>query len=124
VPAALAAAPALRAPIVALARLRDTLVAATADQLAWRAPDGVWTVLRPRADLGRLTTLAADAHGVWIGGAHGLAFWRPAAGTFRALRVPADVPAGVRDILVATPYLWVATDSGVVRFEREAAGGR
>ncbi len=121
VPADVAAAPGLNAPIVALARLRDTLVAATPDQLAWRAPDGRWTLLRPRADLGRLTTLVADRDGVWVGGAHGLAFWRIGAGTFRALRVPADLPAGVRDVVVAAPYLWVATDSGVVRFHREAA---
>lgn len=121
VPAEAAGAPGLNAPIVALARLRDTLVAATPDQLAWRAPQGQWTLLRPRADLGRLTTLVADGDGVWVGGAHGLAFWRVGSGTFRALRVPSDLPAGVRDVAVAAPYLWVATDSGVVRFHREAA---
>jgi ligand-binding sensor domain-containing protein len=121
VPAELLGAPGLSAPIVALARLRDTLVAATPDQLAWRAPSGRWTLLRPGADLGRLTTLTADRDGVWVGGAHGLAFWRVGAGTFRALRVPADLPAGVRDVAVAAPYLWVATDSGLVRFHREAA---
>jgi ligand-binding sensor domain-containing protein len=107
-------------PVIALARRGDTLVLATPDQLGWRAPGGGWTVLRPRADLGPLAALAPDAEGVWIGGAFGLALWRIASGGFSAVRVPADLPAGVRDVLAAPPYLWVATDSGVVRFRREA----
>ena len=120
-PAELAAVPGLRAPIVALAQLRDTVVAATPDQLAWRSPAGSWTLLRPHADVGRITTLTADGGGVWVGGERGLAFWRIGAQSFRARRVPTDLPAGVRDVLVSAPYLWVATDLGVVRFLREAA---
>ena len=120
-PAELAAVPGLRAPIVALARLRDTIVAATPDQLAWRSPSGSWTLLRPHGDLGRITTLTTDREGVWVGGERGLAFWRVRAQSFRTRRVPADLPAGVRDVLVSAPYLWVATDLGVVRFLREAA---
>jgi ligand-binding sensor domain-containing protein len=125
VPAGAAATPALRDPIVALARSADTLVAATPDQLAWRDPaGGAWTVLRPRADLGRLTALAGDAGGAWVGGTQGLAFWDIARGSFHALRVPLDLPAAVRDVTVAPPWLWVATDSGLVRFDRRAALGR
>jgi ligand-binding sensor domain-containing protein len=30
----------------------------------------------------------------------------------------------VRDVVVAPPWLWVATDSGLVRFDRRAALGR
>jgi ligand-binding sensor domain-containing protein len=121
VPAELAAAPALRAPIVALARRGDTLVAATRDQIAWREPQtGRWTVQRPNADVGRLTALAPDPLGIWIGGDLGVTLWRPATGARRTLRVPEDLPAAARDLLVQPPYLWVATDSGVVRLVREA----
>jgi len=125
VPPEIAATPALRDPIVALARSADTLVAATADQLAWRDPGGgAWTVVRPLADVGRLTALAGDEGGVWVGGTQGLGFWHIARGTFHALRVPLDLPAAVRDVVVAAPWLWVATDSGLVRFDRQAALGR
>jgi ligand-binding sensor domain-containing protein len=125
VPPEVATPPALRDPIVALARSADTLVAATPDQLAWRDPaGGAWTVVRPLADVGRLTVLAGDEGGAWVGGTQGLAFWHIGRGTFHALRVPLDLPAAVRDVVVAPPWLWVATDSGLVRFDRRAALGR
>ncbi|MBI1967232.1 MAG: hypothetical protein HYS40_04520 [Gemmatimonadetes bacterium] len=122
IPPDVAAQPALRGPIVALVRVRDSLIAATPDQLAWRNPAStVWTALRPRGDLGRITSLAADEGGVWVGGTMGLAFWNIARSTFRTLRVPGDIPGPVRDIAVDATYLWVATDSGLVRFSRAAA---
>jgi ligand-binding sensor domain-containing protein len=124
VPDDVARTPALAAPIVAVAAAGDLLVAATPDQLAWRGAAGSWTVLRPAADVGRLTALAADRDGVWVGGEHGVAFWRAAAGRFQTLRVPLDLPAGVHDLVAAPPYLWIATDSGAVRFNREAVVGR
>jgi ligand-binding sensor domain-containing protein len=125
VPGAVGAAPALRDPVVALARAGATLVAATPDQLARRDPaSGDWTVLRPGSDLGRLTALAGDEDGVWVGGTLGLAYWDVARGTFHTLRVPLDLPAPVRDLVAAPPWLWVATDSGLVRFSRRAARGR
>src|SRR5205807_1657319 len=87
VPPDVAAQPALRAPIVALARLEDTLVAVTPEQLGWRDPvSGRWTLLRTRAELGRVTALAADVAspagggggggggGIWIAGTNGLGF--------------------------------------------------
>lgn len=121
IPRELDSVPELRtAPIVALAHVHDTIVAATPDQLAWRAPNGRWTMIRPRADVGRIRAMAADRDGVWVGGDLGVAFWRIGAGTFQAMRVPLALPAGVRDLLAAPPYLWVATDSGVVRLAREA----
>jgi hypothetical protein len=124
VPPALAGEAVLRGPIVALALHADTLVAATPDQLAWAAA-GRWTVLRPGAPVGRLRTLTPDAAAgvVWVGGSAGVASWRVGAGVFRAAR-PFDVPAGARDIVVRPPYLWIATDSGVVRLRREAAIAR
>jgi ligand-binding sensor domain-containing protein len=120
-PPSVAAAPALQQPIVALARRGDTLVAATADQLAWRDPrSGAWTVRRPGANVGRLTVLTPDPDGVWVGGDQGLAHWRPRSGAFRPVRPLFDAPVATHDLLVAPPYLWVATDSGVVRLLREA----
>ncbi len=125
VPPGVAEEPALRAPVVALARVRDTIVAATTDQLAWRDPaGGRWTLVRARADWGAVGVLAGDAGGVWIGGAAGLGFWDLAHGSFHTLRVPDDLPAGVRDLAVDPAYLWVATDSGLVRLSRSAALGR
>jgi ligand-binding sensor domain-containing protein len=35
-----------------------------------------------------------------------------------------DLPAAVRDVLADQDYLWVATDSGLVRFDRRAALNR
>jgi len=122
VPPAVAAVPTLRGPVVALARSADTLIAATPDQVAWRDPaTGDWTVTRPLADLGVITALAGDEAGAWVGGAAGIAFWDIGHGTFHSLRVPLDLPAGVRDVMVDPPWLWVATDSGLVRFSRGAA---
>ena len=122
VPPELAAQPALRTEIVALADAHDTIVAATPDQLGWRDPaTGAWTLVRPRAPLGTLTALAPDQGGVWIGGTSGAAFWDIAHQTFHSLTVPGDIPAAVRDLTVEGDYLWVATDAGLLRFSRDAA---
>jgi len=128
VPPDVAAQPALRAPIVALTLLEDTVVAATPEQLGWRDPaGGRWTLLRSPAELGRVTALAPDIAsstgrgGVWIAGTNGLGFWDIGRATFRTLTVPLDVPAPARDVAVDPPYVWVATDSGLVRLARDAA---
>ena len=121
VPPAVAAEPALRAPVVALARIGDTLVVLLEDQVAWRDPGaGRWTVMRPQATLGRLTAAAGDVGGVWLGGQLGLAWWSVARSAFHSLTIPGDLPAPVRDLAAAPPWVWVATDSGVVRLRRDA----
>jgi ligand-binding sensor domain-containing protein len=129
VPPAVQAEPALRAPVVALARTGDTIVALLEDQVAWRdAATGRWTVERPRVALGTLTSAAGDvaAGGVWLGGMIGLAWWDVARGVYRRLDVPGDLPAPVRDVAVAGSWVWVATDSGLVRLRAETitGGGR
>jgi len=122
VPLDVAEQPALRAPIVALGRVGDTLVAITPDQLAWRDPASRrWTLLRAPGRIGRVGALAADGSGVWLAATNALAFWDLSASSFRVLTAPLDVPGPVRDIAVAAPYLWVATDSGLVRLARAAA---
>jgi len=121
VPSAIAAEPALRAPVVALTRTGDTLVVVLEDQVAWRDPGTArWTVTRPRAALGRLSAAVGDVGGVWLGGQIGLAWWNVARSTFHSLSIPGDLPAPVRDLAAAPPWVWVATDSGVVRLRRDA----
>jgi hypothetical protein len=123
-PADVAAEPALRAPIVALARTGDTLVAVLEDQVGWRDPiTHRWTMLRPRAALGTLTAADGDVGGVWLGGTIGLSFWSVGRGSFRSISVPGDLPAPVRDVTVTSPWVWVATDSGVVRLRGGILGG-
>ena len=117
----------MRAPILALATVGDVLVVVTVDQFAWRDPaTSRWTLLHARTDLGTITALAGDpeAGGVWIAGTTGVAFWELPRGTFHVLRAPDDVPAAVHDVAVDADFVWVATDSGLVRFTRSAALGR
>ena len=117
---------ALTQPIYAMARAGDTIVAATDRSLVWRDPTtGTWTDLPLSLALGRPTTLAADPDGgVWIGGTQGLARADLARAFVRALTVPVDIPAAARDLIADQDYLWVATDSGLVRFDRRAARAR
>ena len=122
VPPELQSQPSLKTAIVALARVRDTIVLATSDHLAWRNPaSGQWTVVSGRGDLGQITAMTGADDGVWIAGSSGVAFWDPARGHFQVLHVPYDVPAAARDLALDPTYLWIATDSGVVRFDRDAA---
>jgi hypothetical protein len=119
--------PALGAPVVALAHTGDTLVALLEDQVAWRDPTTAqWTLVRPRVTLGALRAAAGDipAGGVWLAGTLGVAWWDIAHRTFRRLEVPGDLPGPVRDIAAAAPWVWVATDSGVVRLSRAAVTGQ
>ena len=117
---------ALSQPIFAVARARDTIVAATDRSLLWRDPaTGAWKELPLSLALGRPTALAADPDGgVWIGGTQGLARADLGRAFVRTLTVPVDLPATVRDVLADQDYLWVATDSGLVRFDRRAALNR
>jgi ligand-binding sensor domain-containing protein len=126
VPVDVAREPWLHTPILALALVRDRLVAVTPDQFAWRDPQsGTWTLMHARSDLGAITALAADPDGagIWLSGMGGVAFWDLVRGTFRVLYAPNDVPAAARDVVADPDYLWVATDSGLVRFDRRAARG-
>jgi len=120
------AEPALRAPVVALVRASDTLVVVFADQVAWRDPVAAhWTVERPRVALGTLTAAGSDMGGVWLGGTLGLAWWNVGRGVYQRLAIPGDLPAPVRDVQASPRWVWVATDSGVVRLRRDAVvGGR
>ena len=114
---------ALTQPIYALTRVRDTIVGATDRSLVWRNPSsGAWSEVPLSLALGRPTALAADPDGgVWIGGTQGLARVDLGRAFVRTLTVPMDLPAPVRDVFADADYLWAATDSGLVRFDRRAA---
>ena len=112
---------ALTEPIYAVVRARDTIVAATDRSLVWRDATGAWKELPLSLALGRPTALAADPDGgMWVGGTQGLAYADLGRAHVRTITVPLDLPAAVRDVLVAQDYLWAATDSGLVRFDRRA----
>lgn len=121
-----AAVAALSQPIYAMTRAAEIIVAATDRSLIWRDPaTAAWKELPLSLALGRPTALAADPDGgVWVGGTQGLARADLGRAFLRTLTVPADLPAAVRDVLTDQDYLWVATDSGLVRFDRRAARNR
>jgi hypothetical protein len=112
--------PELREPVVAIALRADTLVVATANRLVWRAGSGGWTVERILSEVAPISALVADSGGLWVGGQVGLARVHLATHVVRAFPVPRDVPAAVRAIATTQRYVWVATESGLVRFSRDA----
>ena len=121
-----AAVAALTQPIYAMARAGETIIAATDRSLVWRDPvTAAWKELPLSLALGRPTTLAADPDGgVWVGGTQGLARVDLRRSLVRTLTIPMDLPGPVRDLLADADYLWAATDSGLVRFDRRAALNR
>ncbi|HTO73747.1 MAG TPA: hypothetical protein VMJ30_08005 [Gemmatimonadales bacterium] len=115
-------APAYRSPVLAMARLEDTLVALTTERLEWRDPDsGTWT-LGPLLEsaLGRLRTMIAGQNGVFVAGDRAVAFVHLDALPARPLTVPIEIPAAPRDLALDDTYLWVATNQGVVRWRLDA----
>jgi ligand-binding sensor domain-containing protein len=119
VPGDLLEDPWMRAPVVALGRADDALVAATEERIAWRDSAGQWRVERSLAgEVGRITSMATAPGGVWIGGATGIVFFRPGRAAF-PLSVPGDeLPGPVRDLASDGRYLWVSTSNGLVRFDQ------
>jgi ligand-binding sensor domain-containing protein len=113
--------PEMREAIVAVTRVADTLVAATVDRILWKAPGDGWRVERsvgPHA--GAIYALAPDQGGVWVGGRNALVRFGFLASDLRVFRVPGDIPGPIRGISVDPRYLWLATEGGLVRFERSA----
>jgi len=116
-PPELADRPSSRVPVYALARLQDTIAMVTERELLWRNPTShAWTAMPLPLNLGIPTALAADPNGgLWIGGTLGLAQAEIARASIRVHPVPFEVPAAVRDVTTDRDFLWVATDSGLVR---------
>ena len=109
----------LRVPVYALARLQDTIVMATEQQLLWRSPTTrEWSAVALPLSLGRPTALVAGPDGsLWIGGTQGLGQADVASGLIHVHPVPFEVPAAVRDLAADPTYLWAATDSGLLRIQ-------
>lgn len=109
--------PSLRVPVYALGALQDTIVMATERELLWRDPaTRVWTARPLPLNLGIPTALAVDRDGaLWVGGTHGLAQADIASALIHMHPVPLELPAAVRDLAADRDFLWVATDSGLVR---------
>jgi ligand-binding sensor domain-containing protein len=116
--------PELREEISAVASFEDVVVAATRDRILYRRAveqSESWVVERPiEGELGQPTSLALDGDGVWIGGERGFALYQFDSRQFTFYNRIGDVPGVVRDLAVDERYLWVATDGGLVRFERRA----
>ena len=116
--------PALGAPVLLVARIGEALAVATTDQFVWRDAAGTrWTVLRPPAEVGDVTDIAGLEGSAWIAGTGGVAFCDLAHSSFETLTVPRDLPAPVRGVAVDSQYVWMATDSGVVRLARHTIFG-
>jgi hypothetical protein len=110
-----------RATVVDLARLADTLVALTVDQLLWRAPGtDTWTLGTPLSPtLGRLAAFVPYRDGFFVAGERGLAWARVDGGPVRPL-LAEEHPGRIRDLAIDDTYLWVATEGGLVRWRLRA----
>jgi ligand-binding sensor domain-containing protein len=118
-PAEARSVPGLTGATVAITRSADTVIAASVDQIFWRAPGGTWTAEPVIANrIGPVYAVEGDSAGVWVGGARGFAFFRFATRSFHVYAAPGDLPGAVRDLAVSGDYLWIATEAGLVRFER------
>jgi len=123
VPGEVADEPWLREAVVALAVTGQALAAATEARVAWRDSTGRWTVERAvDGEIGRIVAMVGDAAGLWILGATGLARFRPGAAGFQFPVRRDDLPGNPRGLTADDRYLWIATDGGLVRFERGVLG--
>ncbi|MFQ5551515.1 MAG: hypothetical protein ACE5FJ_09805 [Gemmatimonadales bacterium] len=104
--------------IHALTSTGDTLVVATRSRLLWRAA-GVWNEDRRVSAVGEITSLTAYDGTVYVGGSAGFAVLRLGGG-IRIHNLAGDLPAPVLDLAVRGSTLWIATELGLVRFDRRA----
>jgi ligand-binding sensor domain-containing protein len=105
--------------VYALGRLQDTIVIATDRELRWRNPTTrAWGSLPLPLNIGVPTALVSDSSGgLWVGGTQGLAQIDIARALVHVHTTPLEIPAAVRDLAADRDYLWVATDSGLVRIQ-------
>ncbi len=100
------------------------VLAATHNRLIWIAGDSaVWLPPPPLAvgggvGGGEVRAIAADGDGFWVAGARGIGLLRPATAQWLAFIVPGDLPAPAIDLLASGRWLWVATERGVLRFDK------
>ena len=125
--------PALRRPVRALAASDSVLLAVTDDAVLHlvvrRTASGFAEVgqaerlpaLEPRL-VGEPTRLAVDARAMALAGRDGLLLLSRASGASRVLRVPADLPGPVLDVLLEGEWLFLATPQGLWRWRRTRDG--
>ncbi len=109
-----------REPVASLALSDGRLVVALGGRIAWRGRDRRWNTAAPLGGLGDVTTLAGDRDGVWLGGRGGVQFFRFESLGFTVAAGQGDLPGAVRDIAVSEQYIWIGTDGGLVRLQRDA----
>ena len=122
IPAITSGEPLLLEPVAALAVAQGHPVMATRDRILWRDSDGRWVQESPLGGLGRITALAADGDGVWVGGELGVQYFRFPTREFLTAAGPGDLPGAVRDLAVSGDLIWVGTERGLVRIEKRAVG--
>ena len=73
----------------------------------------------PGPSIGRIAVInGGDTAGFWLAGDRGFAWFDPARPVWNALVQPGDVPLPVHDVVATRNHVWVATDIGVVRYEK------
>jgi hypothetical protein len=122
IPALTSGEPLLLEPVAALAVSQGHPVMATRDRILWRDSDGRWVQESPVGGLGRITALAADGDGVWVGAELGVQYFRFGTREFLAAAGPGDLPGAVRDLVVSGDLIWVGTEGGLVRIQKRAVG--
>lgn len=108
----------LRDVVVAVATGARATLLATRTRLALVSGDSARWLPSAPAGIGAVRRIVADGDGFWIAGDGGLGFLRPTAGAWVAVIGPDDVPTPAHDLAVGRRYLWVATEHGLVRFEK------
>jgi hypothetical protein len=108
----------LHEPVSAIAMRGDTILAATPTHLLLRA-GGAWRVSDPTGPpIGAIVAITPGQTGFLLAGDRGIAWFDPVRPLWNALIQPGDVPQPVRDIAATRDYIWVATDIGVLRYEK------
>lgn len=116
----------LRQPVRALARADSLVFIALRDAVeTFDLRTGSWRDAWPAApwrSVGDIEVAAADARGIWVGGALGVLAVDRVTGVSRSLRSGSDLPDAVTGIVLDGPWAWIATLGGVVRVRRAADG--
>ncbi len=118
--------PSLRRRISALAYSDTALFVATDNGVMQLKPTGGVEPQRLTAinvaTVGQVTRLAADDRIIVLTGTDGVVVTQRHGGT-RVLRIPADVPGPVLDVVLSREFIWFATVEGLLRVRRDSDGG-
>lgn len=121
VPQDVTAIPEMNVSIVDLDAVNGTVVAVSPERVFFRLEGEAWRagpLVAPQ--LGVIFAVVLDGPRAWLGGERGVGFLELETGAWRAYNRAGDVPGRVSDLAVDERYLWVATEAGLVRFDRTA----